>query len=61
MNKNEVVEKIFQTLQSQNFADWYNKGGFDAFISGDYDFEAFSPDRMEREVKKEIEKLFHLT
>lgn len=60
MNKNEVVEKIFQTLQSQKFADWYNKGGFDAFISGDYDFKAFPPDEMEKQVKEEITRLFNL-
>ncbi len=35
MNEDEIAEKILNTLESQRFADWYNTGKFDEYISGD--------------------------
>jgi hypothetical protein len=31
----EIAEKVLNMLEGQKFADWYNSGHFDAYISGD--------------------------
>lgn len=36
----EVLERVFKMMCRQNFADWYNSGRFDAFISGVTEGEA---------------------
>jgi len=56
MTKKQVIEKIFQALQRQKFADWYNDGGdFDQWISGAVDKPT------DDEIKADIAKLFGLT
>jgi hypothetical protein len=37
MNKKQLAEKILMALERQRFANWYNNGDFDKFISGDLD------------------------
>ena len=52
---NDVVEKIFEGLQKQKFADWYNEGGdFDHWITGDL------PAIEDEEIKNNIKSLFFL-
>jgi hypothetical protein len=34
MNR-ELLSKILSLLERQKFADWYNTGNFDAYITGD--------------------------
>ena len=55
MTKEQVTEKILAGLQRQKFADWYNRGNFDKWIS---DREQSCLDEME--IKMDIEKLFDL-
>jgi len=55
MAKQQTIEKIFQGLQRQKFADWYNTGDFDAWIQGD------TPSKTDAEIKEDIAKLFNLT
>lgn len=54
MNEDQVIEKIFQTLLRQKFADWYNSGRFDQWISGDL------PGIEDEEIKEDIRNLFGL-
>lgn len=49
-----IEEKILATLESQKFADWYNTGNFDKYISGD------APTITKEEILAEIKKLFRL-
>lgn len=30
----EVLEKVLRMLERQTFADWYNSGRFDTYITG---------------------------
>ncbi len=53
MNENEIVEKIFQTLQRREFASWFNAGDFDKWITGD-------GQKTDAEIKTDIAKLFNL-
>jgi len=55
MNKQQLIEKIFQALQRQKFADWYNTGNFDNWIRKD--FGAPTDD----EIKADIARFFGLT
>jgi hypothetical protein len=33
--KSEIAESILSRLESKRFAEWYNNGAFDHYISGD--------------------------
>ena len=46
MEKQEIINKIFNALQKQKFADWYHQGNYDAFICGEHDAPS------EEEIKK---------
>jgi hypothetical protein len=52
--KTEVIEKILSTLSRQKFADWYNTGNFDKWITGDL------PKVPQNQVKKDIAQMFDL-
>lgn len=55
MKPEEIIERIFQTLQRQKFADFYASGGaFGRWIEGDIN----APSK--EEVKQEIAKLFNI-
>lgn len=54
MDKDEVIEKILQGLTRQKFADWYNSGNFDKWISGDL------PKIPDNQIQKDIAELFNL-
>lgn len=55
MNKQEIIDKIFTTLTSQRFADWYaDTGDFGGWLVGDL------AAKSEEEIKQHIEKMFHL-
>ncbi len=49
-----VTFKILLGLQSQRFADWYNKGNFDAYISSDDNAPTVET------IKSDIQRLFTL-
>jgi hypothetical protein len=56
MTKQEIIEKILQTLQRQKFNDWYSEGGrFDLWISGE------NPRLTKDQIKEDISALFGLT
>ena len=55
MAKQQTIEKIFQGLQRQKFADWYNTGDFDKWLSGD------DGAKTDAEIKEDIDRLFNLT
>ena len=50
--KDKILENIFQTLQRQKFADWYNNLDFDRWISGDL------PKITDEAIKEQIKKIF---
>lgn len=52
--KQTIAEIILDGLEKQTFADWYNKGHFDAYISGDI------PPISKEVVIADIKKLFKL-
>ena len=55
MDKQTIIQNIFNTLGSQRFADWYNGGGnFDKWIMGELDAPTAE------QIKKEIEQLFNI-
>lgn len=55
MNKEQIVEAIFETLQGQRFANWYGDGGkFDNWIRG----EVNRP--TAEQIKEDIARLFHV-
>jgi hypothetical protein len=53
MNKNEIIEKIFQTIQGWRFEAWYNTGNLHNYVTGETDVSA-------EQVKEDIARLFHL-
>lgn len=59
MDKQKIIQNIFNILESQRFADWYHNGGnFDRWICGDIDG---SGKRVsEEQIKQDIEKLFNI-
>jgi hypothetical protein len=55
MTKQQLIEKILQTLMRQKFADWYNDGGaFDKWIRQDNDAPS------DAEIEQDIARLFNL-
>lgn len=50
----EQAEQILSTLERQKFADWYNSGNFDNYISGDL------PPVLKEQIIQDIIKLFQL-
>lgn len=55
----KLAEKILETLNGQRFADWYNTGRFDTYISGEYPKE--DPRQPTKEqILADIVKLFRL-
>lgn len=47
-----TIEQVFQTLEKQSFADFYNNGGkFDTWITGD------RPEVTEAEAMEELSRL----
>lgn len=55
MNKQQLIEKILQTLMRQKFADWYTYGEFDKWLAKDLDAPT------DAEIKEDIARLFGLT
>ena len=53
MNKEQIIEKIFQAIQSRKFEVWYNLGNLNNYITGETDV---TPEQ----VKEDIAKLFKL-
>jgi hypothetical protein len=59
MNKKQRTEQILMVLESQRFADWYNTGNFDHYITGEEIPGGFR--RVTRDdIINQIEQLFHL-
>jgi hypothetical protein len=50
--KKEMVNIILNRLEGQTFADWYNNGGFDDWITGD--------DKDREKIEKDVAKMFSL-
>jgi len=50
--KRAIAQHIVRQLERQQFSRWYNKGSFDAFISGDTD----APKRQE--IEAVVEEMF---
>jgi hypothetical protein len=48
------AETILRLLTSQDFADWYNKGRFDSYITGS------EPPISKTEILDDIQKMFKL-
>jgi hypothetical protein len=58
MNKKQIAEKILMTLEGQRFADWYNSGDFEKYITGDLNEKGI---RLAKEkILEQIILLFHL-
>jgi hypothetical protein len=54
MNNDEIANKIYEALNKQAFADWYNDGRFDSHITG----ELHCPSK--EEIIADIKKIFRL-
>jgi hypothetical protein len=54
MNNQEIAKKILNALELQKFADWYNAGNFDHWISGDL------PTISDEQILEEIKEIFQL-
>ena len=54
MNADQLAEKILNTLERQWFADWYNTGNFDKYISGDL------PPVSKEQIIADVKKMFKL-
>ena len=54
MNADQQAEKILNTLELQRFADWYNSGRFNAYISGDL------PTVSKEDIINDIKRMFRL-
>lgn len=50
--KRKLIQNILNRLSSKKFADWYNSGNFDRWISGDL------PALEDEQISKDIESLF---
>ena len=58
-----IAEKVLEVLEEQRFADWYNNGKFEAYISGDNSpkpGQSYAEFRTEETaaIKEDIKKMF---
>ena len=58
ISKEALNEIILNALETQKFADWYNNGNFDKWISGDGNLITGTPSK--EQIEKDIERLFNL-
>lgn len=55
----EQCKKIRQILSRQSFADWYNEGDFNRWITGDFEHEEqLTREEAEQEINKDIKAFF---
>lgn len=52
--RQEMAQKILDTLHQQKFADWYSQGQFDKYITGE------DQSVTKEQILEAIIKLFHL-
>ena len=52
-NATVTVKQVLNLLTKQNFADWYNNGNFDAYITG----EAWKQTPSEEQIIEELAKM----
>lgn len=51
----EQIKRIFEMLQRQDFADWYN-GRFEAFVTGDMEYgKGMTHEQCAIQLKKELQ------
>ncbi len=54
ITKETLRERILGVLETQKFADWYNGGNFDKWITGD------EPRISEKQIRADVDTLFRL-
>lgn len=54
-----LAQKILERLDTQRFADWYNKGAFDDYVTGAYPKEDLRHTTKD-DILKDIVDLFKL-
>lgn len=60
MTPEEQAENILKTLETQNFADWYNAGTFDSYITGEKSHLMPTEEQKQKIIIPDIIKMFHL-
>lgn len=57
----EIISRVYEMLFRQKFADWYSKGNFDKFITGDMEYETKkSHEECKKEVRNDIRRFLAL-
>lgn len=61
MNNREIITKLLWLFQSQRFADWYNSGDFDKYITGDLEHDAkISRQDAEKKIRSDIARMLQI-
>ncbi len=61
MNNRETITKLIWLFQSQRFADWYNSGEFDRYITGDLGHNVqISKEDAEKKIRSDIARMLRI-
>jgi hypothetical protein len=61
MSNSELITKLIWLFQSQRFADWYNNGEFDRYITGDLEHGAkISKEDAEKKIRSDIARMLQI-